>query len=273
MMEDTIAFLGTGNMAGAIIGGILRAEFTPDEHLYLFDVDTSKYKRFQDHSLHFCTTLKEAIANAKYIVIAVKPQNCAELFEQIRKVGADLSKKVFVSIAAGVEMASGCKGVSDDVAVVRAMPNTPLLIGQGVTALSRNSNVSDEDFLFVQNMFSKSGSAFELPEDQMNAVISVTSSSPAYIYLFIKAIIDGAAAQGLMGNEIRDAVCDMVIGSANMIKKGDHSPEELIRMVTSPKGTTEQAMNVFAESKLEETVKKAMEACTKRAAELSALLR
>lgn len=270
--EKTVAFLGSGNMAGAIVGGILRSALIPSEGIYLYDLDKTKYDRFLDSGVHGCDTLCEAVDRAKYVFISVKPQNCKELFESIRSQGLDLSGKVFISIAAGVKISSVCAGLGSEAAVVRAMPNTPLLIGQGVTALSKNAQVSDGDFAFVYEIFSKSGAVLTLPEDQMNAIISVTSSSPAYVYLFIKALVLGAAEQGLCDHCITDAVCDMMIGAANMVKKGDYTPEELIRMVTSPKGTTEQAMNVLYAANIEKTVSDAMQACTKRAEELSALL-
>ena len=149
------------------------------------------------------------------------------------------------------------------------MPNTPLLIGKGVTALSRNEKVSDADFDKIFAMFSSIGKAFELPESKMNAVIAATSSAPAYIYYIIDCIAKEADLQGIDNPETLKIVCEMVKGSADMILSSDKTPDELIRMVTSPNGTTERAMQVLRDNALSETIAEAMRACTKRAEELS----
>ena len=149
------------------------------------------------------------------------------------------------------------------------MPNTPLLIGKGVTALCRNKNVSDAQFDLVEHIFAARGATLRLDEADMNKIIAATSSSPAYIFLMIKAICDGAAAEGIRCDNLRDAVCNMVIGSAELARRSDKSLDELIRMVTSPKGTTEKALEVFYAADFEKTVSDAMDACTRRADELA----
>ena len=149
------------------------------------------------------------------------------------------------------------------------MPKTPLLIGKGVTALCRNKNVSDAQFDLVEHIFASRGATLRLDEANMNKIIAATSSSPAYIFLMIKAICDGAAAEGIRCDNLRDAVCNMVIGSAELALRSDKSLDELIRMVTSPKGTTEKALEVFYAAGFEKTVAAAMDACTRRADELA----
>jgi pyrroline-5-carboxylate reductase len=150
--------------------------------------------------------------------------------------------------------------------------NTPLLIGKGVTAISKNEFVSDEAFTEIFEMFSAIGSAFELPEDKMNAVIAATSSAPAYIYYIIDCIYKEAVAQGLDSDILLKMVCETVKGSADMVINSNKDPSELVKMVTSPKGTTEKAMEVFYEAGLSEIISRAMKACTKRAEELSETL-
>ena len=257
------SFLGAGNMAYAIIGGMNgRAEIT------VYDKIASQYDKFGD-TVKIAESAEDAVKRSDMIFLSVKPQNFAELLGQIKDSGVDLNGKTFVSIAAGVKISSICDMLGATVPVVRAMPNTPLLIGKGVTALSKNDQVSDTDFDEITNVFASLGKVIMLDESKMNAVISATSSAPAYIYYFIDCICKEAQAQGLTGNEMLEAVCEMVKGSADMVLCSGKTPEELIKMVTSPNGTTERAMEVFYEHGLKDTVSAAMMACTTRAQQLS----
>ena len=255
------SFIGAGNMAYAIIGGMGDEEF-----ITVYDKNTAQYEKFGGR-VKTAKTAIEAIESADYIFLAIKPQNFKEVLGEIRESGFSLQNKVFVSIAAGVKISSICKALGCEVAVIRTMPNTPLLIGKGVTAISRNGLVSDTQLEEIKNTFAKCGKVFDLPEDKMNAVIAATSSAPAYIYYIIDCIVKEAAAQGLP--DLTEAVCEMIKGSADMVQSTDKSPEELIRMVTSPSGTTERAINVFYENGLKDIISSAMKACTERAKELS----
>lgn len=259
------SFIGAGNMAYAIIGGMKDGEIT------VYDKIESQYEKFGD-SVKIAKTASDAVEASDYIVLSVKPQNFAELTEEIRQSGISLDRKTFISIAAGVSCASICRGLGREVPVIRTMPNTPLLIGKGVTALSKNEFVSDEAFNEIKAMFEASGSVFELPESKMNTVIAATSSAPAYIYYIIDCIYREAKSEGLDSNLLLKMICDMVKGSADMVISSDKTPEQLVKMVTSPKGTTEKAMEVFYNDGLSETISRAMKACTKRAEELSAEL-
>jgi len=267
MLKGKFAFLGTGNMAGAIIRSMY-GNYSPDR-IVLFDKDTSKYDVYRKEPYILATSAAEAVSLADYIVLSVKPQNFTELLTEIKNADIDLSNKTFISIAAGITTDFVCEKLGRKVAVIRTMPNTPLLIGKGVTALSRNDCVSDSIFKNICAVFAASGSAFTLPEDKMNDIISVTSSSPAYVYLFIKSIYDTAVEMGFDNKDLLEIVCKTVIGSAEMILKTQKTPDELIAMVKSPKGTTEQALNVFEENNFENIVKQAMLKCSERAEELS----
>ncbi len=257
-----IAFLGAGNMAFAIVGGLGNRE------VLLYDKFPAQYDKFSENAKGV-SSASEAVEKADIVFLSVKPQNFPELLAEIKDSGVSVSEKLFVTIAAGISTSSICSGLGCDVAVIRAMPNTPLLIGRGVTALSRNSYVSDGDFKEIFEMFSNIGYAFELPEEKMNVVIAATSSAPAYIYYIIDCIAKEARAEGLDGENILTAVCEMVKGAAEMVASSDKTPEELVRMVCSPNGTTERAMKVLYEEDINGTLSRAMQACTKRAEELS----
>jgi len=267
-MNKKIAFVGVGNMAGAIILGITsenNPDAVADNNICIFDVDRSKYEKYSERGFVQAGSPEEAIAFADYIVLAVKPQNYRELCSAVGAKINDFSGKVFISLAAGISTDAVCSVLGSDAAVVRTMPNTPLLVGSGVTALCRNGLVSDEDFARIRSVFDSMGMTMILDEKDMNKVISVTGSSPAYVFSFIKAICDGAVAQGLNYDELKESACRAVIGSATLLMNSDKTPEELISMVTSKGGSTEQAMLVLEKYRFEEGIVEAMEKCTERA--------
>lgn len=267
MLNGKFVFLGTGNMASAIIGGIT-GDY-PDDRIVVYDIDESKYQKFSGRSFTFTRSAKEAVESGDYVFLAVKPQNFSELLTGLRESGTDLENKTFVSIAAGITTDYICGKLGKKVPVIRTMPNTPMLYGKGVTALSKNEYVNEKIFRDVCRVFASSGEAFTLPESKMNEIIAVTSSSPAYVFLFIKSIVDGAKELGFDEDNMLDIVCRMVEGSAEMMRKSGKTPDELIRMVCSPKGTTEKAIDHLVENRFEENIVEAMKKCTDRANELS----
>ncbi|NLK39991.1 MAG: pyrroline-5-carboxylate reductase [Clostridiales bacterium] len=271
-MDKKIAFLGTGNMASAIINGITApdsAAHVDESRIVLYDIDQSKYAPYQNRSFILASSPVEAATIADYIVLAVKPQNYQTLLLELKRGVNSLSGKVFVSLAAGISTASIADTLGQDVAIVRTMPNTPLLAGYGVTALCRNDKVSDDDFNRIRGIFDSRGMTALLPESDMNKIISATSSAPAYVYTFIKAIYDGASAQGLENEALLEMICRTVIGSAEMVLRSKMPLDELIRMVTSPKGTTERALEVLNSHDFSDIIALAMKKCTERADELS----
>lgn len=266
-MARKIAFMGVGNMASAIINGICESGNVAFPDLILYDVFPEKCEIYTCKGALMAQSESHAADLADCIVLAVKPQNFPELLPRLAEV-KDIEKKLIVTIAAGITVetvTTALKGAS----VVRVLPNTPMLIGMGVSVICRNPAVTHEDFAFVSSMFEASGSVVYIDEREMNRMISVTSSSPAYVFEFIKAICDGAAAQGLERDDILPAVCDMVIGAATLLKQGGISPEEQIARVTSKGGTTERAMNELRNADMSGMMERAMKACTARADELS----
>lgn len=269
-MGKRIAFIGVGNMASAIINGIVsNSKEFKKEDIILYDKIKEKPQAYSGMTV--AESAYEAADKADYVVFAVKPQNFEEVLGQLKECGLEYGKKTFITIAAGITCGF-IEKYFPNASVVRVMPNTPMLIGKGVCSVCRNQYVSDEAFKTSFSLFSSLGVAFELGEDKMNEIISLTSSSPAYIFLFIKALMDGAAAQGICfedEKELRRIACETVIGSAQLLMSSEKTPEQLISDVTSPGGTTAKAMEVFYNSGFEEIVNRAMIACTKRAAELS----
>ena len=262
-----IAFIGVGNMANAIIGGLLRSGAVDCPHLILSDRFPEKCAPYTEQGATLAPSPAEAAKDADCVVLAVKPQNFPEVLSELSEVEG-IAGKLVVTIAAGITVDT-VKTALRGAPVVRVLPNTPMLIGMGVSVICKADDVDPADFSFVTAMFEASGSVTVIDEAEMNRIISVTSSSPAYVFAFIDAICRGATAQGLDGDALLPAVCDMVIGSATLLRDGALTPAEQIARVTSKGGTTERAMAVFAQRDMTGTVREAMEACTARADQLA----
>lgn len=261
-----IGFIGAGNMATAIINGMINNNVALPNNINVFDPDEKKLAVMAEKGISICKSNRDTVKESHIVVLAVKPQNYKEVLEDIKNEVDDT--KVFVSIAAGISIDYVTKTLGVNCPCVRVMPNTPLLLGCGATALCPSDNIDKNDFDLVYNMFATSGVCQVLPEDQMNTVIAVNGSSPAYIYLFAKAMSDYAIEQGIDEKAALDLICATLKGSAEMLLKSGDTPDELIKKVSSPGGTTIAALDTLKEHKFYEAVKDGMSSCTKRALEL-----
>ncbi|MBP5207122.1 MAG: pyrroline-5-carboxylate reductase [Clostridia bacterium] len=259
-----IGFIGCGNMASAMIGGLIRTGYDA-AYINVFDIDAAKANAFGERGAAVCADEIDVAKKSDFIVLAVKPQVMKPLLE---KLGRANESAVYVSIAAGVSTASVKRFLGYDAKVVRVMPNTSLLIGLGATAVSHSAPVNGEEFEFVKGLFTSGGIVEEVGEDMMNAVISVNGSSPAYVYYLAKAVVDGAEKQGIDRETALRLFAKVLEGGAKMLTDSGFTPEELIDRVCSKGGTTIEAINVFDARGVEDAVVEGMEACTKRACEL-----
>ncbi len=261
---NKILFIGAGNMAYAIACGISNAKLVEDSNIILFDKNEEQFCKFPS-TFSKSYDINEAISQADYIFFSVKPQNIKDVLSQIK---VDIENKVFISICAGITIESIEKNF-DKIKLIRTMPNTPLLIGQGVTAICKNQHVTSGEFDFVKSIFASCGMVTEIEEKDINALTAITSSSPAYVYLFIKSMYEGARALGFDYENTVELICKTFIGASNMVLSSDKTLDEQIRMVKSPNGTTEKALNVFEAENIEKIIADAMKACEKRAFELA----
>ena len=266
MSEKKIGFIGAGNMATAIVSGLIREKTKLPQNINVFDKDEEKLEIMANRGVNCFSSGAELTKNSDIIVLAVKPQNYDEVLAEIAS-SADESK-IFVTIAAGISIDYVRRGLGIKCPMVRVMPNTPLLLGKGATALCRSDNISDGDFEEVKSMFALSGEVAVLPESQMNAVIAVNGSSPAYIYLFSFSMVDYSVSVGIDADTALRLVCKTFEGSAEMLRSSGDTPETLIDKVCSKGGTTIEAMNVLRNRQVPEIIADAMAACTKRAEEL-----
>ena len=278
-MREKIAFIGVGNMASAIIAGITSAQnsLVRTSDVILHNRHREKIEKYALDGMYIADSLTDAVTKADCVVLCIKPQSFPDILPCLSLI-PDVNKKLFITIAAGITSQT-VSDAANGAAVVRAMPNTPMLIGQGVSALCRNGAVTDEDFHFACDIFKSSGNVIVIDEDEMNRIICVTGSSPAYVFMLIKAMYDGACAQGLLKNEesgsgltskeLIDCICDTIMGAAQLMKNGTKTPEEQIQTVCSKGGTTERAVAHFKACEFERMVVDAMQKCTDRADELA----
>ncbi|MBQ3946967.1 MAG: pyrroline-5-carboxylate reductase, partial [Ruminococcus sp.] len=203
----------------------------------------------------------------KYVFLAVKPQIIEGVLEAAAP--AATAETVFVSIAAGITDEFVARKTLPEAKVILVMPNTPLLLGEGASALSRNEKVSDEEFELILGIFRLCGKAAVISKDKMKEIIAINGSSPAFIYLYAKGFIDYAESVGIDKNAAEELFAQSLIGSAKMITDSGYTIDELIKMVSSPGGTTLAGLDKLYEGNLTDTVKKCCESCTNRAYELS----
>lgn len=260
-----IGFIGAGNMATAIIKGLI-AQKGSGSFINVFDVSSEKLDEISKLGVNAFLSSQDVVNNSDIIVLAVKPQNYAEVLDALKDVVS--TDKTFVSIAAGISINYVQSALGCECPVVRVMPNTPLLLKKGASALCPSDNISEDDKQIVYDMFAGSGVCEYITEDHMNEIIAVNGSSPAYIYVFAKAMADYAVSVGIDYDKALNLICATLEGSAAMLKESGDTPDVLIEKVSSKGGTTIEALNKLREHGFTEAIDDAMKACTKRAEEL-----
>ncbi len=269
MENCTIAFIGCGNMSRSLISGLIANGVKP-EQLLATDLDSEQRDAIsKQFNISTLADNNEAIAKADVILLAVKPQVMHNVVSEV----ADSIKgtsKLIISIAAGVKLDSIIEWLGDSTAVVRVMPNTPALIQAGAAALFANEHASETQKNTAEAMMRSVGTAIWLDtEDQMDAVTALSGSGPAYFFYFMEAMEKAAIEMGLSEEHARLLTIETAVGASKMALLSSSDPAELRKQVTSPGGTTEQAINTFMQGKMDELIQKAMEAAKQRSIELS----
>lgn len=263
-MEVNIGFLGAGAMAEALIRGIIHAGLVQPLRIKAYDIRAARLKELeQRYGLVAAASREELVAATDIIILAVKPQNVETALEGLQ-VGAD---KLVISIIAGVTL-SRLAGYLGDVPLVRVVPNTPALVGAGVSALAAGDRVSREDLEKALAIFRSVGEAMVLPEEQLNAVTGLSGSGPAYVYMIIEALADGGVRQGLARPVALELAARTLLGGAQMVLATGEHPGVLKDRVASPGGTTIAGLAVLEDRGLRGALIRAVEAATLRAGEL-----
>ncbi len=262
-------FIGSGNISGAVACGLVSSKVVPAEYVSVYNRNDKKFDKFKKLGISTYTNLLEATKDVDWVFLAVKPNVVASVMKELAEIDGLLERVIVVSFAASVPMSYIEDSVNKKLAVIRTMPSTPILVGEGVLAVTKNDRVSAKDFNeFCRTM---SGIAFvtNISESEMNPIISVQGSSPAYVYLFVKAMLDAAVKQGIDPKSALPLILKTIKGSVTMIEKSDCSLDTLISNVASPNGTTLAALNSFNDDDFAGTIERAMSACTKRANEIT----
>ncbi len=267
-MNHNITFIGGGNMASAIIGGILSSGLASKEQITATAKTTTTCSSLEERfGIHTSQNNQTAVENADIIFLAVKPFLFSEVIPEIK----DHVKKdaLIISIAAGQPIASIEHMFGFSIKLVRAMPNTPALVGEAMSALCINDNVIEDELSTTIDIFNSFGKCEVVKESLMDVVTGVSGSSPAYVYMFIEAMADAAVADGMPRAQAYKFAAQSVLGSAKMVLETGTHPGALKDAVCSPGGTTIEAVAVLEEKGLRNSVITAQRACVQKSKDMS----
>ncbi len=268
--ESTIAFIGGGNMARSLIGGLIARGAVAADIRVSEPVDVLRDALARDFGVGVGADNAVAASGAGLWLLAVKPQVMRAVCEALSPV-AQAERPLVVSIAAGITAAQLQRWLGGGVAVVRAMPNTPALLGAGVTGLFGSAEVDADGRARATDLLSSAGKTVWIEDEaRMDAVTAVSGSGPAYIFLLAEAMEAAALAEGLPAEAARTLVLETVLGAARMLTESGEDPAELRRRVTSPGGTTQAAIETFEAGGLHALVAAAIRNATARGQQLSA---
>ncbi len=267
MSDTTIAFIGAGNMANALIHGLL-GQGVDAARIHACDIDADKLDTLARETGIRATDMTAA-ASCDVQVLAVKPQVMETVCQQLSG-EAGRPDALYVSIAAGITLSALGRWLGEDRAIVRCMPNTPALVGQGATALLANEHVDAAGRQLADGILTAAGMTCWLErESDMNTVTALSGSGPAYFFLLMESMEQAAINMGLDSELARRLAIQTALGAATLAGQGDADPGELRRRVTSPGGTTEQALQQYEEAGFAGIVEQAMRAAAERAQALS----
>ena len=264
----TVAFLGAGNMAEALVKGVLNAGLFVPSQIRVTDVSAARLALFADtYRVGASSDNRGAVAGADVVVLAVKPQVLPELLKEVRD--SIPAGALVISIAAGIPLSAIEQGLKPGSRVVRVMPNTPALVGAGAAAFCLGHQASESDAVLVTSLFQAVGLVVRLEESMMDAVTAVSGSGPAYVFYLAEIMLRAARDLGLPDTAARSLVAQTLLGAARMLTETGVAPDELRRRVTSKGGTTAAAIEVLDAGQVRETWEKALHAACRRSKELA----
>ena len=255
-----LGFIGTGNMAGAIMGGIIRNEIFQPEEIIGADISKEGRERVRAaYGINVTEDNKKAASESEVLVLSVKPQYYAETIKEIKDCVRE--DQLIITIAPGKTLKWLEEQFEKKVKIVRTMPNTPALVGEGMTAACVNDAVTEEEKEYALKILRSFGKVEIVTENMIDAVVAVSGSAPAYVFMFIEAMADAAVSEGMPRKQAYEFAAQAVYGSAKMVLDTGKHPGELKDMVCSPSGTTIEAVRVLEERGLRSAVIEAMKVC------------
>ena len=266
-LDIKLGFIGTGNMGAALIKGIINSNTLSAGQIYAYDIDAEKLKILRNETgIGISGSIDEVVGLSDYIILAVKPSTVKQVLEKCK--GKLAGGKVLMSIAVGIPLKVYKDILGSKSKVVRTMPNTPALVGEGMTLVSFDDNIVESEKATVMKLFECAGKVDVLEEKLMNEVTALTGSSPAYVFMFIEAMADAAVLSGIPRNMAYRLAAQSVLGSARMVLETGKHPGELKDQVCSPAGTTIEAVSTLEKLGFRYAVIEAMNECTRRAREI-----
>ena len=255
-----LGFIGTGNMASAIMGGIIGKKMISAEEIIGADLLASGREKVKEQfGIQVTEKNQEVVEKAEVIILSVKPQFYEDVINQIK----DCVKKeqIIITIAPGKTLAWLAEKFGKEVKIVRTMPNTPALVGEGMTAMCPNEHMEKEETEYMKRLLESFGRVEVVPERLMDVVVSVSGSSPAYVFMMIEAMADAAVSGGMPRAQAYQFAAQAVYGSAKMVLETGKHPGELKDMVCSPAGTTIEAVRTLEEMGFRSSIIEAMKVC------------
>ena len=262
-MIKKVGFIGCENMGSSMVGGLIKSGFLKSEEIIVSTKTEASSKKLRDE-FKVATTLdiKTVAKESETIILAVKPNMYKSVVEEIK---SELTEdKLIITIAAGISIENMEEWLGDDLKIIRTMPNTPALVGQAMSAVCPNKNVSEEELKYCINIFESFGECEVLEEKYFDGFIAVAGSSPAYVFMFIEAMADGAVKLGIPRAKAYKMAAQSVLGSAKMVLETGKHPGELKDMVCSPAGTTIDAVVELEKLGFRNSVIQAMDKCAEK---------
>lgn len=255
-----LGFIGTGNMATAMMGGIIENHIASPEEIIGADPFAPGRERVKEkYGIRVTADNNEVVKNAEVVILSVKPQFYADVIAGIRDDVTD--SHLIITIAPGKTLSWLADQFQKPVKIVRTMPNTPAMVGEGMTGACKNAYVTDEDMEKALSILNGFGKAELIPEQMMDAVVAVSGSSPAYVFVMIEAMADAAVSGGIPRSQAYKFAAQAVLGSAKMVLETGKHPGELKDMVCSPAGKTIEAVRVLEEKGFRSAIIEAMKKC------------
>lgn len=264
MKDFTLGFIGAGNMNQAILNGVLGQGMVQANHIWISNPHIEKLVIFESKGIHITTSNQEVAVNADIIILGIKPQMFVNVLHELAGI---TDGKCVVSIAAGISSAYLQKHLPGT-QIIRAMPNTPLMIGVGATAIAKTDDVAAETFQTVMDLFVSAGIVAEISESQMDDIINVNGSSPAWFFRMADIMVQRAISAGIDADTALSFTAKTMEGSARLLLESGKSPKELCKQVCSPGGTTLASLSAFEDLNFDGLMLEAMDRCTKRSKEL-----
>lgn len=263
VQHQPITFVGGGNMGSALVGGLIAAGW-PASAITVVELSDERRRTLTTQFPGVVTSAE--IGSCSAGVIAVKPPLAAQTCAQLAQAGA----KRVLSIAAGISVASLQQAAGSGTAVVRAMPNTPALVGEGAAGICASAQCTENDMLWAESILGAVGTVVRIDEKLIDALTAISGSGPAYVFLFAEAMIAAAIAEGLSPEIAQALTCQTLVGSAKLLQQSNETPEQLRLNVTSPNGVTAAAIATLEGEGFREMIRATVQAAISRSREMGA---